>query len=83
MKNQTKTFAEAAKRDYLGGIWKCAKCKRKLKILRAHNFSHIKPKGKYPELKYELSNIEILCYCCHSEYHGLKVDREQATWLDN
>ena len=31
-------------------------------------FSHIKPKGKYPELRLDESNIELLCMECHRKY---------------
>ena len=32
---------------------------------RAHYFAHIKPKGKYPELRLMPSNIKLLCIECH------------------
>jgi 5-methylcytosine-specific restriction endonuclease McrA len=32
---------------------------------KVHFFSHIKPKGKYPELRLKKSNIKILCIECH------------------
>lgn len=31
----------------------------------AHYFSHVKPKGLYPELKYDKANIQLLCLKCH------------------
>ena len=33
-----------------------------------HYFSHIKPKGKYPELRLVKSNVELLCIECHRKY---------------
>jgi len=38
-----------------------------------HFFSHIKPKGTYPELRLKESNIELLCFDCHyAKDHGTK-----------
>lgn len=35
---------------------------------KAHYFSHIKPKGLYPELRLDKSNIQLLCFDCHYAY---------------
>jgi len=44
----------------------CENCKRHLgKEPLAQFFSHIKPKGLYPELKFTKSNIQLLCFECH------------------
>jgi len=44
----------------------CVNCKQELGYeARAHYFSHIKPKGLYPELKYDKTNIQLLCMDCH------------------
>lgn len=38
-----------------------------------HYFSHIKPKGKYPELRLLKTNIRLLCISCHriEDFGGL------------
>ena len=47
----------------------CVNCKDYLgHEARAHNFAHIKPKGLYPELRLDPSNIMLLCYACHYAY---------------
>tara|TARA_R110000868_G_scaffold411642_1_gene706639 strand:- start:1958 stop:2218 length:261 start_codon:yes stop_codon:yes gene_type:complete len=44
----------------------CENCKIYLgDDARTWFFSHIKPKGKYPELRLEKNNIQLLCYDCH------------------
>lgn len=79
------TFSKVAEENQLSnGFWKCADCGKILRNLRPHNFAHIKPKGKYPELKYDPKNIKIKCYVCHSNNdHHQGVNRESAQWLDN
>jgi len=82
MKTQKEAFAAVAERDNLGGYWKCADCPRELRTLRAHNFAHIKPKGKYPEFKCDPDMILIKCYMCHSNNdHHQNV--KNAEWMDN
>lgn len=44
---------------------KCQECWKYLKEPKVHNFDHIKPKWKYPELRMEKTNIKILCFRCH------------------
>tara|TARA_Y100001938_G_C8062852_1_gene418391 strand:- start:1038 stop:1289 length:252 start_codon:yes stop_codon:yes gene_type:complete len=45
---------------------RCTNCKKHLgNEPIAHFFSHIKPKGLYPELKYDKDNIQLLCMECH------------------
>ena len=44
----------------------CVDCNKVLgDVARVHYFSHIKPKGKYPELRLKKNNIDILCFDCH------------------
>ena len=44
----------------------CENCQRHLGMEPlAQYFSHIKPKGLYPELKFAKSNIQLLCFDCH------------------
>lgn len=52
----------------------CVKCWKHLLEAKSHNFAHIKPKWMYPELKFEESNIELLCFNCHYN---------DTTWLTN
>lgn len=59
-----------SEKDLFKEIWEerphiCEECWKTLKEAKAHNFSHIKSKGKYPELRLEKSNIELLCFRCH------------------
>lgn len=66
-----------SEKDLFKEIWeererKCIKCWKALKEAKAHNFNHIKSKGKYPELRLCKDNIEILCFACHFEF---------TTWL--
>ena len=66
-----------SEKDLFKEVWeerlhKCEKCWKILKEAKAHNFSHIKSKGKYPELRLCKENIEILCFSCHFEF---------TTWL--
>lgn len=39
----------------------CVNCGMYVPEALAHNFAHIRSKGARPDLKYEKSNIEILC----------------------
>ena len=44
------------------------KCKKPLdENPKVHYFAHIKPKGKYPELRLVKSNVRLLCMECHHE----------------
>tara|TARA_R110000803_G_scaffold210835_1_gene284172 strand:+ start:41571 stop:42074 length:504 start_codon:yes stop_codon:yes gene_type:complete len=44
----------------------CTNCEESLgSEARVHYFSHIKPKGKYPELRLDPNNIKLLCIECH------------------
>ena len=37
------------------------------KYVKATDVDHIKAVRDYPELKYELSNLQALCHSCHSQ----------------
>lgn len=39
----------------------CLKCGSGDKL----NIDHIKPKSKYPELEYDLDNLQVLCWKCN------------------
>jgi 5-methylcytosine-specific restriction endonuclease McrA len=34
-----------------------------------HNFDHIIPKGRRPDLRLEPSNIRLVCLACHTSKH--------------
>jgi Zn finger protein HypA/HybF involved in hydrogenase expression len=57
----------------------CENCKINLgNEARSWYFSHIKPKGKYPELRLEESNILLRCLKCHTAYdQGTKEQFEK------
>lgn len=48
---------------------KCEHCGRPQQIFFVHCFAHIKPKGTYPELRLEKSNIKFYCHYW-DEKHG-------------
>jgi len=66
-KSQKKVFKEI--RDTREHI--CVNCGVFIYEAKAINFSHIKPKGLYPELKYDPNNIEIVCSNCHCNHHWI------------
>ena len=47
----------------------CCKCGQYANV--AH---HIKPVKKYPELRFEISNGQGLCVCCHNSIHKKKKE---------
>lgn len=71
MKRKRKNTGEA---QLFYEIWQerphiCINCKAHLgNDARTWHFSHIKPKGKYPELRLDKNNIQLLCYDCHYAY---------------
>ena len=48
----------------------CQWCKAKGKVGRAEVVHHIKPSDKYPDLMYEIDNLQTLCRPCHERVHG-------------
>ncbi len=49
------------------GGWVCADCgELDKKLLDSH---HIKPKGMFPALMYDLDNGQCLCLWCHAKKH--------------
>jgi len=42
------------------------------------NVDHIKPRGRYPEFRYKLSNLQVLCATCN---HG-KGWKDETDWRD-
>lgn len=47
---------------------RCANCGEYIPYPVVHNFSHIRSKGARPDLKYEESNIELLCSTVNRNY---------------
>lgn len=45
---------------------KCMKCGKTPKLKDLH-VDHIKPKSKYPHLKYKIKNLQLLCKKCNFE----------------
>jgi len=60
---------------------KCLTCGVYIKEAKAINFSHLLPKGKYPEYRLDENNIVLQCEDCHTKwhYHG-KMMREFKRW---
>jgi len=59
-----------SEKDLFLEIWnerkhECEECWKILREAKAHNFDHIKPKWKYPELRLEKTNIKLICFSCH------------------
>lgn len=50
-----------ARAEWFGG-WICQRCKRECLYVEV---DHIKKRSTNPELKYEVSNLQILCKPCH------------------
>lgn len=76
---QAKTFRE---------IWDarphaCEVCKVPIHEATASNFSHLLPKGSYPELKNDPRNIVIKCKECHDLWHkhGAAGLRYSFQWI--
>lgn len=59
----------------------CEECKRYGRTdkdglpIRATTAHHIKPRDKYPELQYIISNGRALCESCHNKAHPEKGGR--------
>jgi hypothetical protein len=43
----------------------CVDCGKYLREPKAHNFDHILTKGSRVDLKYDKTNIDIVCFACH------------------
>lgn len=55
---------------------KCCLCGRGASDGVSLHVDHIKPKSKYPELKYELSNLQVLCEDCNIG----KSNEDETDW---
>lgn len=61
-------------RQVFEAIWKsrphvCEVCGAILREPRAHNFAHIIPKSRRPDLRLDPDNIRLLCLPCHTSEH--------------
>lgn len=57
--------AIAAEREHV-----CEVCGVTLHELRHWNFSHLLPKGTYPDLQLDPRNIRLQCFDCHEQWHN-------------
>ena len=71
-----KLFALIIKERYW---WACVKCGRSKAQGYQMQCAHIKPKGKYQRLRYELLNAICLCANCHRVWHDESGGME---WLE-
>ena len=70
-----KTTGEAA---LFKAIWfdteiphNCVDCGVFIREPTAGNFSHEKPKGRFPEMRLVKANIKLRCWNCHKKHDGL------------
>ena len=69
---------------------RCESCGKEIWEAQAECFSHIKPKGLYPELRLDPDNIELLCAStterngCHylwehnkTEYYARRIEKDR------
>lgn len=47
----------------------CVECKRYGRKVPANVVHHIKERADYPELQYDINNLECLCDSCHNKKH--------------
>lgn len=47
------------------GYWRCAECMEEFRGSDGVQVDHIKPLKTNPELKYDKSNLQLLCRRCH------------------
>lgn len=59
----------------------CYICSRYVRVGEA-TLDHVKPRGSHPELRYELSNLQICCVECNSE-KGSKSLEAYIRWRDH
>ena len=60
---------------------KCLTCGVYISEARAINFSHLLPKGKYPEYRLDERNIVLQCGDCHTRWHNYGSEmRESKKW---
>jgi hypothetical protein len=67
--------------DAADGNAKCLTCGVHISEGRAINFSHLLPKGKYPEYRLDERNIVLQCDRCHMKWHNYGNEmREVKRW---
>lgn len=67
--------------DAADGNAKCLTCGTAITEGRAINFSHLLPKGKYPEYRLDKRNIVLQCSGCHMKWHMYGSElREHRKW---
>jgi|TARA_R100001530_G_scaffold10633_1_gene10472 5-methylcytosine-specific restriction endonuclease McrA len=64
-------FKDRCIEDETGEYVVCVKTGKRIykHQLTVHNFCHIKPKSRFPELKYDPDNIEIRAFEKHGDEH--------------
>ncbi|HDR7585519.1 hypothetical protein BW899_06695 [Bacillus mycoides] len=64
----------------------CQRCLHKYGIINSANLEvhHIKPRSKYPELQYEISNLVTVCKTCNLQLgtNGVDWDRNNEIKID-
>ena len=58
----------------------CVECSRYGKKTPATVVHHIKERSAYPELEYELGNLESLCEACHNKRHPEKGSKRKGRY---
>ncbi len=53
---------------------KCIYCESKISHIEYGDVEHIKPKGKYPQLKFTWTNLGFACEICNRQYKHEKYD---------
>ena len=61
----------------------CVECKRYGKRVLATTVHHIKEREDFPELQYDMSNLESLCAACHNKKHPDKGNNKERLRRDN
>lgn len=75
---------QTGEREVFLRIWEdrphcCEVCRVAIAEAKAGNFSHILPKGTYPERRLDPANIALLCLDCHNAWHN----KPRAVLCDN
>lgn len=82
----TKKRKSTGEKEVFRRIWEerphnCLTCGVHINEARAINFSHLLPKGKYPELRLDPRNVVLQCGQCHMKWHNYGNEmREVKKW---
>lgn len=65
---------------------RCMVCKTPIKYARPENFSHLLPKGNFPDYQTDIRNVVLKCDECHATWHRepkglLLADERWAPWV--